>query len=136
MCCLVCVDLNERISCLSFLLVPSWSSNTPLYPRNVASKGACPDSLFFHYFQFKLSFESIKELGSMSSNNHLHSHRMQVLLTIEDAHASSKVQTFGFRSSFSIMSLTLAFQTLVTMTICLPRPQNRTRELLLDPVDA
>jgi hypothetical protein len=52
--------------CLSFFLVPSQSSSTPLYPRSVASQGTCPNSLFFRCFQFRLMFESIKELGSMS----------------------------------------------------------------------
>jgi hypothetical protein len=30
------------------------------------SQGMCPDFLFFHYFQFKLTLKSIKELGSAS----------------------------------------------------------------------
>jgi hypothetical protein len=51
------------ISCLSIFLVPSWSSSTPLYPQNVASQGACFDSLLFRCFHFRLSFEFIKELG-------------------------------------------------------------------------
>jgi hypothetical protein len=50
---------------LSFFLVPSRSSNTPLYPQSAASQGTCPDSLFFCYFHFRLTFESTKELGSM-----------------------------------------------------------------------
>jgi hypothetical protein len=53
-------------SCFSFFIIPSRSSNMPLYPRRVVSQGVCPDSLFFHCSQFKLSFESIKELGSAS----------------------------------------------------------------------
>jgi hypothetical protein len=38
----------------------------PLYPRSAANQGACFDSLLFHYFHFRLTFESIKELGSAS----------------------------------------------------------------------
>jgi hypothetical protein len=49
---------------LSFFLVPSRSSSTPLYPQTIVSQGACPDSLFFCSFHFRLTFESIKELGS------------------------------------------------------------------------
>ncbi len=53
--------------CLSFFLVPSWSSSTPLCrPQSVVSHGACPNSLLFHYFHFILTFESIKGFGSMS----------------------------------------------------------------------
>ncbi len=37
MCCLVCIDLSEWISCLSSFLVPSWNSGTPLYLRNATS---------------------------------------------------------------------------------------------------
>jgi len=40
--------------------------HTPLPLQSVTSQGACPDSLFFHCFQFGLTFESIKELGSAS----------------------------------------------------------------------
>ncbi len=54
------------IQCLSFFLVPSRSSNTPLYPQNVANQGMRPDSLLFHYFHFILTFESIKELETAS----------------------------------------------------------------------
>jgi hypothetical protein len=54
------------IKCLSFFLVPSWSSNTSFYPRSATSQGACPDSLFFHCFHFRLTFESIKEFESVS----------------------------------------------------------------------
>ncbi len=38
-CCLVCVSPCDWLSCLLIILVPSWSSNTPLYPRNVTSQG-------------------------------------------------------------------------------------------------
>jgi len=40
--------------------------HTPL-PQNVASQGTCPNFLLFHCFHFRLTFESIKELGSTSS---------------------------------------------------------------------
>jgi hypothetical protein len=53
-------------SCLSFFLIPSRSSNMPLYPRNVTNQGTCLGSLFFCCFHFGLSFESIKKLGSTS----------------------------------------------------------------------
>jgi hypothetical protein len=52
--------------CLSLFLVPSRSSSTPLYPQSAANQGVCLDSLFFSYFQFRLTFNSIKELGSTS----------------------------------------------------------------------
>jgi len=60
--------VHVRVSswCLSLFLVPSWSSNMPLYPQSATSQGACLDSLLFHCFHFKLTFESIKELGSAS----------------------------------------------------------------------
>jgi hypothetical protein len=47
-----------------FFLVPFRSSSTPLYPWSAVSQGLCPDSLPFHCFHFRLSFESIKEFGS------------------------------------------------------------------------
>ncbi len=53
------------IKCLSIFLVPSRSSSTPFYPQSVASQRACPNSLFFRCFHFKLTFESIKELGGV-----------------------------------------------------------------------
>jgi hypothetical protein len=53
--------------CLSFFLVPSQSSNTPLYPRSASNQGVCLDSLPFRCFHFRFSFESIKEFGSASS---------------------------------------------------------------------
>ncbi len=34
--------------------------------QNATSQGTCPDSLFFHCFQFGFTFESIKELGGAS----------------------------------------------------------------------
>jgi hypothetical protein len=39
------------------------SSNTPLYPRNVASQGARPILFLFVVFAFTLTIESIKKLG-------------------------------------------------------------------------
>jgi len=36
------------------------------YPQNAASQGTCPNSLLFCCFHFKLTFESIKELGGAS----------------------------------------------------------------------
>ncbi len=42
----------------------------PFYPQSVASQGVCPNSLLFHYFHFRLTFESIKELGSASKELH------------------------------------------------------------------
>jgi hypothetical protein len=36
-----CASPHEWL-CLSFFLVPSWSSSTPLYPQSVASQGTCP----------------------------------------------------------------------------------------------
>jgi len=50
--------------CLSLFLVPSQSSTTPLYHQSATSQGACPDSLLFCCFLFRLTFESIKELGA------------------------------------------------------------------------
>jgi len=55
--------------CLSLFLVPSQSSNTPFYPQSAASQGMCFGSLLFRCFKSRLTFESIKELGSLSSSN-------------------------------------------------------------------
>ncbi len=52
--------------CLSFFLVPFWSSSTPMYPQSAISQGTCPDFLPFQCFHFRLSFESIKEFRSAS----------------------------------------------------------------------
>jgi hypothetical protein len=52
--------------CLSFFLVPSQSSSTPLYPQSATNQETCPNFLLFHYFHLRLTFESIKELGSAS----------------------------------------------------------------------
>jgi hypothetical protein len=40
----------------------------PLYPRSVASQGTCRNSISFHCFHLRFTFESIKELGNVSSN--------------------------------------------------------------------
>jgi hypothetical protein len=50
--------------CLSFFLIPSQSSSTPLYPQSTANQGMCPNSLPFRCFHFRLPFESIKEFHS------------------------------------------------------------------------
>jgi hypothetical protein len=43
--------------CLSFFLVPSWSSSTPFYPpQSAANQGVCPNFWLFHCFHFKLTF--------------------------------------------------------------------------------
>ncbi len=44
----------------------------PFYPQNVASQGACPNSLLFCCFHFIFTFESIKELASTSNAITLH----------------------------------------------------------------
>jgi len=54
------------IDACHFSLSPSQSSNMPFYPQSVASQGVCPNSLLFHCC-FKLTFKSIKELGSAST---------------------------------------------------------------------
>ncbi len=46
-------------------LVPELQ-HAPLPPQSVASQGAYPNSLFFCYFHFRFTSESIKELGSVS----------------------------------------------------------------------
>jgi hypothetical protein len=38
--------------------------------QSAASQRACFDSLLFRYFQFRLTFESIKEFGSVSMAFH------------------------------------------------------------------
>ncbi len=63
---MVCVGPCEQVSCLLIFLVPSRSSSTPLYPQSAMSQGTCPSSLFFYCFHFRLTFESIKELGGAS----------------------------------------------------------------------
>jgi hypothetical protein len=39
----------------------------PLYPQSATSQGVCPNSLPFRCFQFRFTFESIKELRSASA---------------------------------------------------------------------
>jgi hypothetical protein len=39
----------------------------PLYPRSAMSQGACPNFLFFRCFHLKLTFESLEEVGNVSS---------------------------------------------------------------------
>ncbi len=52
------------IKCLSFFLVPSRSSNTPLYPQSAASQRTCPNSLLFRWFHFKTHIWSLtRSLG-------------------------------------------------------------------------
>jgi hypothetical protein len=63
--------VQVRVSnwCLSFFLVPILElqhAPLPFYPQSVVSQGACPNYLFFRCFHFKFTFESIKELGSVS----------------------------------------------------------------------
>jgi hypothetical protein len=54
------------IDYLSFFLVSSRSSSTPLYPQNVTNQGACINSLLFRYFHLKFTFESIKVIRGAS----------------------------------------------------------------------
>jgi hypothetical protein len=37
-----------------------------LYPQSVVSQGVCPNSLLFRCFHFILTFETVKEFGSVS----------------------------------------------------------------------
>jgi hypothetical protein len=39
------------MKCLLIFIVPSWNSNTPLYPWSATSQGACPNSFSFHCFR-------------------------------------------------------------------------------------
>jgi hypothetical protein len=57
------------VKCLSFFLFPYRSSSMPLYPQSATSQRACPDSLPFCCLHFKLTFESIKKLGSVSQGD-------------------------------------------------------------------
>ncbi len=50
---------------LSFFLIPSRSSNMPFYPQSARTREHAPNPYFF-IVNFKLKFESIKELGSTS----------------------------------------------------------------------
>jgi hypothetical protein len=50
-------------TCL-LLLVPSWSSSTPLYPFKVLRAKECISTLYYSVvFCLGLTFESLKELG-------------------------------------------------------------------------
>jgi hypothetical protein len=57
------------ITSLSCLLFPSQSSSTSLYSKVLRTREHALDSLLFHYFCFRLTFESIKELGSVLECN-------------------------------------------------------------------
>jgi hypothetical protein len=47
------------------LLVPiSEFQHAPL-PQSATSQGTCPNSLLFHYFHLRFTFESIKKIGSV-----------------------------------------------------------------------
>ncbi len=39
----------------------------PLYPQSTVNQGACPKSLLFRCSHFRLTFESIQELGGASN---------------------------------------------------------------------
>jgi hypothetical protein len=54
------------IKCFSFFLIPSRSSNMPLYPQSVANQGTCPNFLLFRYFHLRFTFEFIEEVGGAS----------------------------------------------------------------------
>ncbi len=132
------------ISCLSFFLVPSRSSNTPFYPQSAASQKTCPNFLFFHYFHFRLTFESIKVLGGMSQQippsirnlniqntlNIHHIHLLPILLihnhiskwknfhgiVILSKHPNNQIKGIGQ----SIFELKFCKKTRLRSNICLP----------------
>jgi hypothetical protein len=54
---------------LSFFLVPIPKLQHAPLPQSATSEGACPNSLFFCCFHLRLTFESIKEVGSASRAN-------------------------------------------------------------------
>jgi hypothetical protein len=58
------VQVHMSNWCLSLFLVPSRSSSTPLYPENVARKGACPNSLLFCYFTSDSHLSLPRSLGA------------------------------------------------------------------------
>jgi hypothetical protein len=67
LCCLVLCRSMWVIKCLSFFLVPSHSSSTPLYPPKVLqAREHVPNSLLFRCFCLRFTFESIKEFRSTS----------------------------------------------------------------------
>ncbi len=59
------------IDCLSFFLVPSWSSNKPFYPQSVANQRTRTTPFPSTVFTFGLAFESITKLGDASKLNML-----------------------------------------------------------------
>jgi hypothetical protein len=100
---------------LSIFLIPFRSSNTPFYlevlrakerasipysinfpspiselehallPRSVVSQGVCPNSLLFRCFHLRLTFESIKELGSASHEVLIFNHMSSPEHVIKDS---------------------------------------------------
>jgi hypothetical protein len=60
--------VQARVSnwCLSLFLIPIPELQHALYPQSATSQGACPNSLLFCCFHLRLTFESIKEIGSAS----------------------------------------------------------------------
>ncbi len=66
-CCLLLCRSMWVIKCLSFFLIPFRSSSTPLYPSKCYKPGSVPQLLTLPLFHFIFTFESIKELGSVSS---------------------------------------------------------------------
>ncbi len=51
---------------LSFFLIPSRNSSTPLYPQSAASRGVCSNFLLFRCFHLRLTFEFLEEVGNAS----------------------------------------------------------------------
>ncbi len=45
-----------------YILIPSWSSNMPSYPKNATNWGVCPD-FFSHCFTLGLTFGFLKKFG-------------------------------------------------------------------------
>ncbi len=68
----------------------------PLYPRSVASQGACPNSLFFRCFHFKFTFESIKELGSTLDEASLNKAHERTLSLVAWKKGENKVKMGSF----------------------------------------
>jgi hypothetical protein len=54
------------IDWLSFFLIPSWNSNTPLYPWSAASHGVRPNSFSFRYLHLWTCIWVHKKLGCAS----------------------------------------------------------------------
>ncbi len=52
------------VKACQFFLIPSQSSSTPSTPLKCCKLRVCPDFLLFHCFQFKFTFESLKDLGA------------------------------------------------------------------------